>query len=102
MRRKLSSGLVIALVVFFSVAGCSGDNGGYDMATDAEFNNALDQVVANEISSEEVLERFSDRYDQQDIIDAIRTRLEDAKAGVQEEMEEAIDGDDVVDEEEEE
>ena len=71
------------------------------MATDAEFNNALIRWY-NEISSEEVLERFSDRYDQQDIIDAIRTRLEDAKAGVQEEMEEAIDGDDVVDEEEEE
>ncbi len=92
MRGHYWMALLTALVLFFAVAGCSGDSGGNDLADDPEFNEALEQIIANEISSEEVVEQFSDRYDPAEIIDAIKARLEEAKAEIEQEKQDILEG----------
>ena len=101
MQKRIGVALLLGfcLVLLVSGAGCGGGEE-YDMATDEEFIAALDEAaykVAEEGASstamyEELAAAFSDRYAEADILDALQAKLAEVMAGIQEEKEALLEG----------
>ena len=100
MLKKTAVLVLIAFSLVLLFSGCGGDGGGdYDMATDEEFQAALDEV-ANKVMEggssteayEELVANFSDRYSAEDIMDALQAKLSEVMAGIQQEKEAILQG----------
>jgi ABC-type molybdate transport system substrate-binding protein len=92
--------LLLGLCLVLLVSGCGGDGGGdYDMASDEEFQAALDEA-ANKVSEggssteayEELAAAFSDRYAAEDILDALQAKLSEVRDQIVEEKEAILEG----------